>query len=267
MSNPGEQPELPETTLIEQEGTVPEIVEIPEEKPEAPDAPEGVETNAPEEEKPAEQPKPKIKPWYQKRIDELSALRAREREEKDALAAKLAALEKPADGETPTFKPEQFEALVDQRAEAKIAAKEYERRAKSWVQAGQKEFGASEFDTICADVAAMGVGDSPDFMQIITDPEIVPEGHKVLAMLREDPDTAERILAMPPMKMSAALALMSTKEKPAPAAPLSRAPAPIKPVGGSAKPSGVNDSQDMKTWLAERNKTARMTPGGKPNTH
>lgn len=265
MSNPGEQPELPETTLIEQEGTVPETVEIPEEKPAEEPAPEG-EKAAAAEEKPVEQPKPKIKPWYQKRIDELSALRAREREEKDALAAKLAALEKPAEGETPTFKPEQFEALVDQRAEAKLAAKEYERRAKSWVQAGQKEFGAAEFDTICADVAAMGVGDSPDFMQIITDPEIVPEGHKVLAMLREDPDTAERILAMPPMKMSAALALMSTKEKPTPA-PISKAPAPIKPVGGSAKPATVDDNQDMKTWLANRNKTARYTPGGKPNTH
>jgi hypothetical protein len=265
MSQPGEQPELPETTLIEQEGTVPETVEIPEEKPAEEAATEGAEVKA--EEKPAEQPKPKIKPWYQKRIDELSALRAKEREEKDALAAKLATFEKPDPDAPQTFKPEQFQDLIRQEAQNLVAKESYQRRAQSWVQAGQKEFGQGEFDSMCADVAAMGVGDSPEFMQIITDPEIVPEGHKVIAMLREDPDAAERILAMPPMKMSAALALMSTKEKPAAPAGISKAPKPITPVGGSAKPSGVNDSQDMKTWLAERNKTARTTAGGKPNTH
>lgn len=265
MSNPGEQPELPETTLIEQEGAIPETVEIPEEKPEAPDTPEGIETKA--EEIVPEPVKPKIKPWYQKRIDELTALKTKEREEKDAALARLAALEKPDPNAPQAFKPEQFQDLIRQEARNIVAQESYNKRAQSWVQAGQKEFGQGEFDSMCADVAAMGVGDSPEFMQIITDPEIVPEGHKVIAMLRENPHEAERILGMAPMKMSAALALMSTKEKPAPAAHISRAPKPITPVGGSAKPSGPNESQDIKTWMAERNKSARITPGGKPNTH
>jgi hypothetical protein len=266
MSGTGEQIELPET-LIEQDGAIPETVEIPEEKPTEAEAPEGVKTEEVEA-KPAEEPvKPKIKPWYQKRIDELSALRAKEREEKDALAAKLATFEKPDPDAPQTFKPEQFQDLIRQEARNIVAQESYLKRAESWVKAGKKEFGDGEFDSMCADVASMGVGDSPEFMQIITDPEIVPEGHKVIAMLREDPDTAERILAMPPMKMSAALALMSTKEKPAAPAGISKAPRPITPVGGSAKPSGPNETQDIKTWMAERNKSARVTPGGKPNTH
>ena len=102
MSGTGEQIELPETTLIEQNGEVPETVEIPEEKPEAPDAPE--ESEAPPVEVKAEEPV-KQKPWFQKRFDTLTRQKTDAEKRATDLEARLAALEKPAEGEQPQLKP------------------------------------------------------------------------------------------------------------------------------------------------------------------
>lgn len=245
MSNPGE--EKP-NTLIEQSGEVPETVTPDNTKDAAP-----VEEAAPEAEaeKPAEKVEtaPKRVPWYQQRIDEITKARREAERRAEAAEAKLASQPK-EEGEPKPFDPKDLDPLVNQRAEQIVQQREYDRRAQSWIQAGQKDFGAEEFNQICADVSAMGAGDNPIFMQIITDSDVLPEGHKVLAQLRDNPDEAQRIINLPPIKMAAALAAFSARAKPEQA--VSKAPAPIKPIGGTAKSSTPDDNDPIDVWVSKR---------------
>jgi len=264
MSDPGtvESPK-PEPTLIEQTGDLPEATQLPiaaEALAETPDV-------KPEPEKAAEA-KPKRTPWYQERINELTAQKTREKTAREAAEAKLAALAPKPDGTDPApvqFKPEQFEQLIDQRAQALLAAKETEKRAKGFLEAGEKEFGREGFQEKCNEVAALGAGDSREFMALVTDPDVLPDGHKIVAALADNPDEAQRILALEPMKMAAALTRFATTVKPV-EQKISNAPAPIRPVGGTAKQSEPTDNEDIKSWMAKRNAQARVSAGGKPNS-
>lgn len=261
MSEAGEKPvEKPESTLIQQDGAIPETVIPVEETPETPP-----ETEAKPEvvaETVAEPEKPKRTPWYQTRIDEITKARRDAERERDELRASLA-LAKPKEGEEAPAGPDAaaLDKLIDQRAEARVAQRDYDRRSKAWIEAGQKEFGANEFNDKCNEVAALGAGESSAFMQLITDPEIIQDGHKVVAALAANPEEATRILALDPLRMSAALTKFASTAKP-PEKKISQAPPPIKPIGGSAKPSEPNDDQNTKDWMANRNKTARTSAGG-----
>lgn len=239
-----------EPTLIEQTGDVPETVIIPEETPEAPDdAAPAVETAAPAADEPA---KPKQKPWFQTRIDELTRQKHDEKRQREALEARLSALETPPVTDPAAPKPEDFDKAVTARAQQLLAQEEGKKRSQAWLSAGTKEYGTDDFNEKCATVAAMGAGDSPEFMKIITDPDILPDGHKVVAMLADNPDEASRILALEPLKMAAALSRFATTAK-APDKPLSTAPRPITPLGGSARgSSSPADTDDTKTWMAKR---------------
>jgi hypothetical protein len=257
MSDPGNAAPAPEPTLIEQTGDIPETVIPAEPAPEpVEDAPD--DTAAPAADAaPADGEKPKHKPWFQERIDKLTREKHEERKAREALEARLAEIA-PADAPSePAFDPKNFDALVKQEAARLNAAEKAQERTKGWWEAGAKELGADTFNEKCGMVAAMGAGDSPEFMQIITDPEILPDGHKVVAALADHPEEAQRILALEPMKMAAALTRFAEthKAKAAPA-PISSAPAPIRLVGGTAKPSAPSDADDIKTWTAKRNAVA-----------
>lgn len=237
----------PEPTLIQQDGAIPETVVPVEEAPETPAESGEVKEAAPEV--PAIPDKPKRVPWYQDRINELTR-RAKTAEEKLA-TVKQATTEEPAEA-APAFKPEQFEQLIDQRADAKVAQREFETRSRAWIAAGNKEFGPTEFMEKCNEVAALGAGESREFMSIITDPDIIPDGHKVVAALADNPEEAQRILSMDPIRMSAALTKFATTTK-VPEKKISQAPAPIKPIGGTAKASTApSDTDSTKEWMAKR---------------
>ena len=253
-------PEAP----IEQDGAIPktftpaEPVENPDPEPEAP-APAA-------EAAPAEAEKPKVKPWFQDRIDKLTREKHEERQRVVALEAKLAEFA-PEQPERQTFDPANFDSLVKQEASRQIAAEKTKERGQGFLNAGVKDYGGDAFTEKCNMVAAMGAGDSPEFMQLITDPEIIPNGHKVVAALADNPEEAQRILSLEPIKMAAALTRFANAAPPKAPAALSSAPAPIKPVGGSAKASTPEDTDDIKTWLAKRNASARTTAGGQANRH
>lgn len=253
----------PEPTLIEQDGAPPESTILPTE-------PVEVEAEALKEpEKAAEAPKapdkPKRTPWYQERINELTAQKTKERVAREAAEAKLAALAPKPDAEQPKpFDPKEFEGLIEQRAQSLLAQKDMERRSRGFLEAGEKEFGATAFQEKCNEVAALGAGDSREFMQLVTDADVLPDGHKVVAALADHPEEAQRILAMDPIKMAGALVRFASTIKP-PEKQISNAPAPIKPVGGTAKASEPSDTMTMEQWIALRNKTARVSAGGKRN--
>ncbi len=249
MSDPGTPAPAPEsTTLIQQDGAIPETV-VPADVETAPEAPvEAPEAKEAAPEAPAEPVKPKRTPWYQDRINELTR-RAKAAEEKLA-TVKTATAEDPEAPAAP-FKPEQFEQLIDQRAHALVAQREFEKRSKSWIEAGNKEFGPGEFMEKCNEVAALGAGDSAEFMSLITDADIIPDGHKIIAALADNPEEAQRILSLDPVRMAAALAKFSTTAK-APEKKISQAPAPIKPIGGTAKASAPSDDEPIQSWMQKR---------------
>ncbi len=252
MSDPGTPAPAPESTLIQQDGAIPETVVPAEEKPEAPV--EEVKADAPAPEAPAEPVKPKRTPWYQDRINTLTRQRAEEKAERERLEKVMADLRNPerdGPGQDTPVRREQVELIARQMAESMVAKNEYEKRAKSWIEAGNKEFGAAEFMEKCNDIAALGAGDSSDFMDLITDPEAIPDGHKVVAILADNPEEAERILKLSPVKMAAALAKFSVTAK-APEKKISQAPAPIKPIGGTAKASAPSDDEPIQSWMQKR---------------
>src|SRR5215469_4284417 len=213
MSQPGETHDTPGP--LEQDGSIPETV-VPDN---AKDPPEPAPEPEPEPPKAAAEPdKPKRTPWF---MEEIGELRRKNSELKQKLDGKPAA---PPAEKTPE---QQQEAAILQAAEQIVARREFEAKAGKTFEAGNKEFGAAEFAEKCNLVASMGFGDRADFMEIVTDPDIIPDGHKVLSALASDPDEARKIAKLPPAKMAAALvryqANMKQSEK-----PISSAPAPIK---------------------------------------
>lgn len=246
--------ETPEKTLIEQDGSVPETVAIPEPPVEEPEAPVAQEPTSGEPAIEAAAEKTKRTPWYQTRIDALTRQKAEERAAREATEARLALLEAAQNppGDAPRgHTAEEYEAAVNAGIEQRLARESAQRRTKSWLDAGSKEYGLEGFNEKCNVVAAMGAGDSPDFMAIVTDPDVMPEGHKVVAMLADNPDEAERILALEPRKMIAALTRFATTAA-TPAKPISQAPRPITQVGGSAKSSAPSENDDIKVWMEKR---------------
>ena len=256
MSDTGTPAESP-ATLIEQDGAVPETfipAEHVEEAVEPIEAqPEPTETPAPEAEK------PKQKPWFQTRIDELTRQKheaAREaKEAKDRLALIEGQQEASESPPKPVFTEAAFNEAVKAEARRVAAFEAQQARTTSWVQAGEKEFGKDGFTERCNMVAAMGAGENPDFMAIVTDPDILPDGYRVIDALAAQPEEAQRILSLPPIKMAAALTRLHTASKPV-EKPISAAPKPIPTTGGTAKSSGPKETDDIKAWMAERNKTA-----------
>src|SRR5581483_806777 len=131
---------------------------------------------------------PKRTPWWQKRIDQITAEKHAERRRADALAAIVAQRpQEQTNGQEPT-KP-QGDVVpvteVDKRAQEIVAQREFKQKLESWDSAGRKDF--PDFVDRCNTVAALGAAEHPEFMRIVTD---IPDGHKLVAQLADDPDTA-----------------------------------------------------------------------------
>lgn len=242
---------------VEQDGAIPETFTTPEPTEDPvidPVIEEPIEAAA------AESEKPKQKPWFQTRIDELTRQKHDEAREKQKALDRLALIEAgqqqdPEAAPRPVFTQTAFDQAVEEAAARKFAQEAQKAKTSSWVEAGNKAFGLEAFNEKCAMVAAMGAGDNPDFMAIVTDPETLPDGYKVIDALVANPDEAQRILAMPPARMAAALTRLNMTVKPADK-PVSQAPRPITTIGGSTKSAQPADNDSTTEWLAKRNATA-----------
>jgi hypothetical protein len=194
-----------------------------------------------------ESEKTKPKPtFYEKRFGELTR-KAREAERRaEDLQARLDAIER---GETADPQPEgetqpkprqqptqqQPETDVERAAERLVEHREYSKRVTSMIAAGEAAFDKNDFTQKCNLIADIGGEAVPEFMRIVTDSDVVTDGHKVIAALADDPDEAERILSLNPVKMALALTKLSEKlAKPVPKQ-VSKVPAPVEPVNGAAR--------------------------------
>lgn len=208
---------------------------------------EGGEEGASEGEQPdADKGKKPKKPlsWEMKRIHEETNKRREAERRAQELEEQLQKLRSGNQPDEPTTEPVQdIDALVDKRAQERLQQQEFSKRVSSFDASGASEFGREEFDQSCNLVATiLDPRDVHGFMDALTDPEIVPDGHKVIMELANDPEEAERILRLPPVKRTVALVKLSERlSQPAktPPKPISKAPAPVAPVGGNTKPASV----------------------------
>jgi len=222
------------------------------------------------------------KPWYQQRIDELTA--ARRAAEAQAAAATDTVkqillrnangdLETRPEGQAPKAAPgptkAQFEAEVLKTAAAMAAQQDFDRQCNTVASQG-----AEEFDDFTAKVGELqqiyDPSDSASAVKYQTMLSAVLEAggedaHKIIYRLAGNLDEATRLMNLPPVRLGVELAKMS-QAKGAPA--ISKAPAPIRPVRGgkvlqNIAPDDVerSDNLSMQEWMSRRNE--QISKGGR----
>jgi hypothetical protein len=175
-----------------------------------------------------QQEKPKSD-WVQRRIDQLTREKHEEKRQREALEAQLRQLQPQTE-----HQPGQQMTPDQIRAEAKrlIQQEKFDEACNSVFDAGKKEFSA-EWDSSLRTFQMLG-GAPAEFLEAVT---AMDNGHKVLHALGQDPEAAERVLSLPPLRMALELARLEAKVAQAtPPKQVSKAPAPITPVGGKSAP-------------------------------
>jgi hypothetical protein len=235
-----EAPDTPETEV--------ETPEVEVETPETPEVDaEPVETAAEEPEQ------PKRTPWYNKRIDKLSAEKSaaaeeaeRLRKDNEAAQRRIAAYEalygKPEDGETP--QPQTTPGLyteedVQKRAAAIAQFNTLQQKVESTFKAGQAEH--KDWQTrITSAAQAFGpdLANRVDFFEAVSD---LPNGAAVYHTLAGDLNRMDEVLSMSPAKMGIALATLSADLAKKPGKRLSSTPDPIEPIETNGGPGADAD--------------------------
>lgn len=177
-----------------------------------------------------QQEKPK-NDWVQRRIDQLTREKHEEKRQREALEAQLRQYQQPAENSQQS-QPKQMTA-EEIRAEAKrlIQQERFDEACNKVFDAGKGEFG-NEWDSSLRTFQMLG-GASPEFLEAVT---AMDAGHKVLHHLGQNPEVAERLLSLPPLRMALELARLESTVGKAKTPPVSNAPAPINPIGGRSAP-------------------------------
>lgn len=222
-----------------------------------------VESTAPETE--AEKPAPaEASPtdWAERRIHRLAEQKATARAEADylerqtaELKARLAKYETPT--EAPAEKPVDPYVLAEQIAARRIQQETFGRAADALVAKGHDAYTPAEFDGAVRRLQGLGAifadgGEPSDVLSAVLECDAP---HEVLFHLGAHPDVAEDMVAMSPRALIRAMAKLEAKLVAAPAKPVSKAPAPVRPVSGTGRSSEpISDRDDISTWMRKREK-------------
>ena len=189
-----------------------------------------------------EDPKPKHKPWFQERIDQLTREKHDARREADAYQ-KL--VESMRSGDPEAKSNVDVDTLANAKAAELFQAKQFNDKCNAVYSSGKTEF--SDFDTTIQNFGMLG-GLSPAVLEAVTQ---LPDAHKVLHALGNDMDEAARIFSLAPVPMAMELAKLSVSPR---AKPVSNAPRPITPIDGSPKGEPSPDKMNYSEWEDWRNK-------------
>ncbi|WP_175017332.1 hypothetical protein [Burkholderia aenigmatica] len=194
----------------------------------------------------AVEPQPQERPkndWVQRRIDQLTREKHEEKRQREALEARLRELQ--PDTATPNAQPMTADQI---RAEAKrlIEQEKFDAACNKVFDAGKTEF--PDWDASLRTFQMLG-GASPEFLEAVT---AMDAGHKVLHHLGQHPEEAERLLSLPPLRMTLELARLETTVGQAKPPPVSKAPAPISPVGGKSAPVEPEEFATTADYVAWR---------------
>ena len=232
--------------------------------------------------------KPSTPAWVQRRIDKLVAEKHDARRETEAIraeadaakaqaAALLASLAELRSGGQPAATPvvaeSQPASTVATPTPAKSAIPMSEVEINARAQAMAQEIAKTDaFNRACNSIADEGKKEYQDFDAALKNfnmlggiPTIMletltemPNAHKVLYAVGKDPELAERVIKLPPLKMAMELArLDQTASQPASAKPLSAAPKPITPIDTGARAAEDIEKMSMQQFVEYRNKTKK----------
>lgn len=203
---------------------------------------------------------PKEAPWFQKRIDEITAQRwsaTREaeaaRQRAEAAEAKLREVEEaknpPVGDDGKALTEKDINELADKRARDMVALQNFNAECDRVFEEGKKTF--DDFEQALSNYRDLG-GLTTEFIQVALDTGQAPA---VLRELGNNRDEAYRIMKLPPTKMAVEMTRLAEKLAKPKADPVSKAPEPIKPTRGQHKlPETDPDKMTPEEWMKWREK-------------
>lgn len=193
--------------------------------------------------------KAKKEPWFQKRISELTrekyeARRAADEARQQAEELRQYYAQNQQGDQRQQNQQVDVRTLAQQEAAKMVAEQRFNESCNKVYAAGKTEF--QDFDQAVANLQMVGV--NRDFLELAATSDA---GAKLLHHLGSDLDEAARILALPPVQMARELTKLEFKlNQPPPPKPVSKAPAPISPIGGggatSKAPGDMSDAEYAK---------------------
>lgn len=212
--------------------------------------------------------KPKVKPWFESRIDEITAKRREAERALEAANARAEQAEKvlreiqsksTGDG-TQSSAPALNEAQIREqvrreeavKAAQELATAQFNETCNKIAQAGKRDY--DDFDDIVKKLQTVE-GLSPEMILAISDvDEATPQA--VIHALGNNLDEALRIKGLPPVRQGQAIGRLaaSLADKPKSKPKVSRAPEPITPIKGSADAEVdlYDENVPYERWLAAR---------------
>lgn len=214
-------------------------------------------------------------PWFQRRIDQLTAEKWEERrtaenlrKQTTDLLAQLAEARKnpivspvtlPAEGTPPPannaptsphqgLSEAEINAMAEKRADEIARQRAFNKSCNEVAEAGKDEY--PDFDRALGTFQMLG-GIPTALLEVITE---MPNAHKILYSLGKDPDLAERVVKMSPGKQALELArLENSVTKPTPRA-ISAAPPPVRPIDTNSRASDDPEKMSMEDFVKFREK-------------
>lgn len=205
----------------------------------------GAEQTAQQDEA-TQQDKPK-NDWVQRRIDQLTREKFEERRQREAIEARLRQYETQQSSVDQSQSGNQPMTADQIRAEAKrlVQQERFDEACNKTFEAGKKDF--PDFEQSLRTFGMLG-GAPQEFLEAVTSMDL---GHRVIHHLGQNPEAAERLLSLPPLRMAMELTRLETSLSKA-VPPVSKAPPPISPVGGRAAPAEPSEFASTEEYAAWR---------------
>lgn len=218
--------------------------------PEAPDTSTETPPAEPAAPEPSADTSPKREAWYMKEIGTLRATVQEKERVLRELQAKVQAAPVKEDG-TPEITPELIEQLALAKAAEITVVQSFNKTCNDIFDKGASEI--TNFKEGIESLGAMGVlsnnNQPTPLLQAVVE---VPNAHKVLHHLAQNPEEVQRIRALPALKQALEVANISHRlSAPAAPQPVSKAGAPIKPIMGNGKaPASIEDTSiPIEEWM------------------
>lgn len=220
-----------------------------------------VDPEAEAESEPKAEPEPEAKEEksddeqseFEKRLARLAFKEREARNRARALEEEVARLR----GQAPPLSPDDAtEKLVQERAAALAAQQVFNDKANAVHRQGLETF--PDFQQRLNELHAAGVNLTNPMVEAAID---VGDAHKVIHYLARNIDEAETIVALPPARMGAALAKIAAKIAATPVRSVSKAPPPIKPLGGKGRAEPNEDTMPISEYMAREDERARNRGG------
>ena len=229
-----------------------------------------VDQEAPEQateaqEQPQEPKKPTEPPWFMKRIDAMNRRNADLARELAALRAQQSELKSGGQLE-PTQPERQPETLTEQAIQAEVerrtAQARFNEARQGVIQSGVKEFGAEDWNAKTQMIASLGATDNQAFMEALID---LPDAHRLVASLADDPDRLQALLSKRPAAMAAEMGRMAAAmETTAPKPRISNAPKPVTPISAKSTEAAPDPAKmSMAEFVKWREANAPRKLGGR----